>query len=165
MDSTADAANFASSTSPWLWLRASLYLRPYLTVSLLLAVSWLSYFSLGKIMAAIRDKTTALNGPASPSFLFGLHRHINEAEDPDVLFEDWASKYGPAFRIPGGFGSSQIMICDPRANAHFYSKETFCYVQTKASRIFIENLVGRCSSGERQILIDFPPVRTRVALG
>lgn len=165
MDSTADAANFASSTSPWLWLRASLYLRPYLTVSLLLAVSWLSYFSLGKIVAAIMDKTTALNGPASPSYLFGLHRHINEAEDPDVLFEDWASQYGPAFRIPGGFGSSQIMICDPRANAHFYSKETFCYVQTKTSRIFIENLVGRCSSGERQILIDFPPVRTRVALG
>ena len=165
MNSTAEAVDLSASATLWLWLRASLYLRPYLTISLLFPASWLFYFALGKIVAAITDKITALNGPTNPSFLFGLHRHINEAEDPDALFEDWASQYGPAFKIPGGFGSSQIVICDPRANAHFYSKETFGYVQTKVSRIFIENLVGRCCCSHiRQILIS-PPVRTWVALG
>lgn len=153
MNVSTDAVNFANSP-PWLWLRASLYIRPYLTVSLLLVVGWLSYIVLGKIATSRSDKTTRLNGPANPSFLFGLYRQISEAEDPGVLFEYWALQYGPAFRIPGGFGSSRIVICDARANAHFYSKETFCYVQTKLSRVFIENLVGLCFSGvERWNLI------------
>ena len=106
MNSTAEAVDLSASSTLRLWLRASLYLGPYLTISLLLPASCLFYFALGKIVAAVRDKTTALNGPTNPSFLFGLHRHINEAEDPDALFEDWASQYGPAFKIPGGFGSS-----------------------------------------------------------
>ena len=112
----------------------------YINVVLPFAVVWLLFVVLKKQLA--RNKTTPLNGPDNPSILFGLYRRINESEDPGALYEEWALKYGPAFRIPGGFGSSRILICDPRANAHFYSKETFGYVQTKLSRVFIENLVG-----------------------
>jgi len=83
-----------------------------------------------------------LRGPKNESILFGLYRLITEATDPGFLYEQWSLQYGPAFNVPGGLGSSRIVICDPRANAHFYSKETFGYVQTKLSRIFIENLVG-----------------------
>ncbi|KAF4616127.1 hypothetical protein D9613_011263 [Agrocybe pediades] len=90
-----------------------------------------------------RRNTAKLRGPKNESFLFGLYRLINEAEDPGALYEDWSLQYGPAFNVPGGFGSTRIVICDPRANAHFYSKETFGYVQTKLSRVFIENLFGR----------------------
>ncbi|KAF8878007.1 cytochrome P450 [Gymnopilus junonius] len=84
-----------------------------------------------------------LNGPPNPSYLFGSYRFLNESDDPGLIYEHWEQEYGPAFRVPGGFGSSRIVICDPRANAHFYSKETFGYVQTKLSRVFIENLFGR----------------------
>ena len=112
----------------------------YINVVLPFAVVWLLFVVLKKQFA--RNKTTPLNGPDNPSILFGLYRRINESEDPGALYEEWALKYGPAFRVPGGFGSSRILICDPRANAHFYSKETFGYVQTKLSRVFIENLVG-----------------------
>ena len=112
----------------------------YINVVLPFAVVWLLFVVLKKQFA--RNKTTPLNGPDNSSILFGLYRRINESEDPGALYEEWALKYGPAFRIPGGFGSSRILICDPRANAHFYSKETFGYVQTKLSRVFIENLVG-----------------------
>ena len=165
MNVSTDAVNFPSS-SLWPWMRVSLYLQPHLTVSLLLVVAWLSYVVLGKIATSRSDKTTGLNGPENPSLLFGLYRQISEAEDPGVLFENWSLQYGPAFRIPGGFGSSRIVICDARANAHFYSKETFCYVQTKLSRVFIENLVGLCSIRELQKMgADFYPVRTRAALG
>lgn len=59
------------------------------------------------------------------------------------MYERWAEKYGPAYVVPGGFGSKRVVICDPRANAHFYARETFGYVQTKLSRVFIENLFGR----------------------
>jgi hypothetical protein len=116
----------------------------YTNVVLPFAIVWLLFVVLKKQFAG--NKTTPLNGPDNPSFLFGLYRRINESEDPGALYEEWALKYGPAFRVPGGFGSSRILICDPRANAHFYSKETFGYVQTKLSRVFIENLVSisRC---------------------
>lgn len=95
----------------------------------------------GLIRQSTKSKGTKLDGPANPSFLFGMYRFLNEAEDPGLVYEEWAAKYGPAFVVPQGFGSSRIVICDPRANAHFYSKETFGYVQTKLSRTFIKNLV------------------------
>ena len=87
-------------------------------------------------------RTTSLPGPRNTSLLFGLYRHINESPDPGLVYERWAEEYGPAYVVPGGFGSKRVVICDPRANAHFYARETFGYVQTKLSRVFIENLVG-----------------------
>jgi hypothetical protein len=95
----------------------------YTNVVLPFVIVWLLFVVLKKQFA--RNKTTPLNGPDNPSILFGLYRRINESEDPGALYEEWAQKYGPAFCVPGGFGSSRILICDPRANAHFYSKETF----------------------------------------
>ncbi|KAJ3498395.1 hypothetical protein NLJ89_g10225 [Agrocybe chaxingu] len=125
--------------------------RPFETISprwltdvgLPFVLAWLLFSVWRKVQSLRSDKTTRLNGPASTSLLFGLYRHINEAEDPGAVYEEWALQYGPAFRVPGGFGSSRIVICDPRANAHFYSKETFGYIQTKLARVFIENLFGR----------------------
>lgn len=87
-------------------------------------------------------QTTPLQGPASKSILFGMYRHVNESDDPGAIYEDWSTQYGPAYKVPGGFGSHKIMICDPKANAHFYAKETFGYIQTKLARVFIENLVS-----------------------
>ena len=87
-------------------------------------------------------RTTPLPGPRNTSLLFGLYRHINESPDSGLVYERWAEEYGPAYVVPGGFGSKRVVICDPRANAHFYARETFGYVQTKLSRVFIENLVG-----------------------
>ena len=95
----------------------------------------------GKFQMYFKDSTTLLKGPVNPSSLFGFYRQINEAEDPGIIYDEWAAEYGPAFHVPGGFGSSRIVICDPKANAYFYSKETFGYIQTKLSRVFIENLV------------------------
>jgi len=89
-----------------------------------------------------RDSTTPLKGPASRSILFGMYRYLNFSVDSAAMYEQWANEYGPAYKVPGGFGSYKIMIVDPKANAHFYSRETFGYVQTELSRIFIENLVS-----------------------
>ncbi|XP_006457595.1 hypothetical protein AGABI2DRAFT_123448 [Agaricus bisporus var. bisporus H97] len=86
---------------------------------------------------------TPLRGPRSPSFIFGHYRHIQEQNDPELVYEKWAKKYGPAYQVTGPFGSKRIVICDPKANAHFYSRETNGYVQTKLAHVFIENLFGR----------------------
>ncbi|KAF8075757.1 cytochrome P450 [Lyophyllum atratum] len=88
-------------------------------------------------------QTTPLRGPPSESFLFGLSRFIGDAEDPSLLSEQWSKEYGSAFLVPLALGSSRIVLMDPKAVTHFYSKETFGYVQTPLARIFIENLFGR----------------------
>jgi len=114
----------------------------YTHVILPFFIIWVLWITLEKARKWRAGKATPLNGPENTSFLFGLYRLLNESEDPGLLYEEWANEYGPAFTVPGGFGSSRIVICDPRANAHFYSKETFGYVQTKLARVFIENLVN-----------------------
>jgi hypothetical protein len=70
-------------------------------------------------------QTTPLWGPASKSFWFGLCWHIITSDDPAALYEEWSTQYGPAFKIPRIFRASKTMICDPKANTHFYAKETF----------------------------------------
>ncbi|KAF8148841.1 cytochrome P450 [Crassisporium funariophilum] len=117
--------------------------RLYSDAVIPLLLLWVSVFAVRKLWNVYSDKTTPLTGPHNPSLMFGLHRQLNESDDAGVIYEGWAAKYGPAFRVPGGFGSSRVVICDPKANAHFYSKETFGYIQTKLSRVFIENLFGR----------------------
>lgn len=89
-----------------------------------------------------RIQTTLLAGPKSKNILFGLDHSIESSEDPGAVYERWATEYGPAFKVPGAFGSSKIVIVDPKANAHFYAKETFVYVQTKFTRMFLKNLVS-----------------------
>ncbi|KAF8883120.1 cytochrome P450 [Infundibulicybe gibba] len=94
----------------------------------------LSGFLLYRVVANWRSRSkiagTELRGPPNPSFWFGLYRSINESDDAGLLFEQWAKEYGPH-------------SASPAASIHFYSKETFGYVQTKLARVFIENLFGR----------------------
>jgi len=88
-------------------------------------------------------QTTSLRGPPSESFLFGLSRVVMESEDASLLSEQWAREYGPVYRVPNALGSSTITLVDPKAVTHFYSKDTFGYVQTSLGSAFIETLLGR----------------------
>jgi hypothetical protein len=107
-----------------------------------LLVFWLS-FVLVKTLARRGAKATPLRGPPRKSLIFGLFRYLMDSEDSAVLFEQWAAEYGPVYQFPTVLGSRRTMICDPKANAHFYSKDTLVYVQTGFSRIFIERLVSK----------------------
>lgn len=110
------------------------------------------------------NKTTPLSGPPNPSFFFGHYKTVNQAADRSELYEGWVKEHGPAYWISTGFGSKRIVICDPKANGHFYSKETYGYVQTKLSRVFIENLVCGQLFISVSCLIGCV-VRTRVVVG
>lgn len=61
----------------------------------------------------------AFPSPASKTFIFGLHRCINEANDAGLLYEEWAAEYGPAFRVLGSFGASKVVIMNPKMLPHF----------------------------------------------
>uniref|UniRef100_P9WEI9 Cytochrome P450 monooxygenase claP n=1 Tax=Ampulloclitocybe clavipes TaxID=56467 RepID=CLAP_AMPCV len=112
-----------------------------LDVLIFLVFLWLLSKLVGRLVR--RGRTTPLRGPANKSLFFGLTRYLNEADDPGAIYESWAAEYGPAFRVPSVLGSHRIMICDAKAIAHFYSRETFGYVQTSLARSAIKNLFGR----------------------
>ncbi|KAL7281930.1 hypothetical protein ACG7TL_003397 [Trametes sanguinea] len=92
---------------------------------------------------ARRSRTTPLAGPPSTSWIFGIRRAGNDTEDAAIMYEEWAEQYGPVYRVPAPFGSTRVVLTDPKAIAHFYAHETFTYIQTKLSRVAIENLFGR----------------------
>lgn len=84
---------------------------------------------------------TPLRGPRSKS-IFGMSREVDRAEDAALIYEKWLNEYGPAYKIPRSFGSYNIVIMDPKANAHFYAMPD-CYVQTKSTKIFVESFVSK----------------------
>ncbi|KAL4261921.1 Cytochrome P450 superfamily protein [Pleurotus pulmonarius] len=67
---------------------------------------------------------------------------LASSDDEMRLYEEWANKYGRVYRVPGPLGSSRIVLCDPKAVASFYSKETFTYVRSALGRIFIRTFFG-----------------------
>ena len=76
-----------------------------------------------------RLRTTRLRGPPSESFLYGVGARIHDAEDSGALYEAWAQEYGQVYAVPSTLGSQRIVLCDPKAIAHFYAKETWTYMQ------------------------------------
>lgn len=102
-----------------------------------------SIWLLTKIVKHVRRSihATPLRGPPSQSFVFGAQRQILESNDHSALYEKWAAEYGSVFSVPGAFGRRRVVLCDPKAVAHFYARETFVYVQTVLVRTAVENLV------------------------
>ena len=88
-----------------------------------------------------RARTTPLAGPPNPNILLGAGRFIVKSPDAGNLYEEWLEKYGPVFRIPATMGLSRIALCDPKAILHFYSRETYGYVQSTMTKRAIENMV------------------------
>lgn len=90
-----------------------------------------------------RAKTTPLKGPASKSLVFGNSRFLSTQKDSDaaLVYEEWAEQYGAVYRVPTTFGGTKVILCDPKAIQHFYSKDTYGYVQNPMARIFLGNIV------------------------
>ncbi|KAK0205805.1 cytochrome P450 [Desarmillaria ectypa] len=104
----------------------------------------LAVFLIYKISTNRRSSiTTRLRGPPGQSWLFGLTRAIRNAEDPGLLYEQWASEYGSVYSISGFLGEQRLVLYDPKAVAHFYGKEGSGYIKTPISRMFIEILFGK----------------------
>ncbi|OBZ71958.1 hypothetical protein A0H81_08151 [Grifola frondosa] len=91
----------------------------------------------------IRFHSTALKGPPNPSLLSGIGTLLINAPDSSDIFEAWAEQYGLVYSIPAPLGATRVVLCDPKALLHFYSLETFTYIQPASIRIAIETMFGR----------------------
>lgn len=121
---------------------ANLFPKNFGTVeaSILVASGALCYILVRRFR---RRRFTRLRGPSSSNFLFGLMRHTIRAPDSGAVYEEWANEYGAVFLVPHIFGSKKLVLADPKAVAHFFTKETYGYVQTTQSKRLIERLIGR----------------------
>jgi hypothetical protein len=89
-----------------------------------------------------RLKTTALRGPSNPSFVWGFGKALLMSPDSGAVYEKWMEEYGGVYEVPLALGGRRIVLCDPKAIAHFYGGEPWTYILTPFGKIATENVVS-----------------------
>ncbi|OAX36033.1 cytochrome P450 [Rhizopogon vinicolor AM-OR11-026] len=89
-----------------------------------------------------RMKTTRLRGSPRSSFLYGVLNSIISSTDSVAMYENLAKEYGVVYQIPAFLGETRIVLCDPKALAHYYARETWTYVQIPFGLALVENMIG-----------------------
>ncbi|KAA1478646.1 cytochrome P450 [Dentipellis sp. KUC8613] len=114
-------------------------------IDILLALT--GTYALYTLVRALRRRlhTTRLRGPPRSTFLGGpaARLYTRETGFSGRVFEEWAERYGGAYVLPGKMRRDSIVLCDPRAVAHVYAKDTYGYTQRAASKAASERLLGR----------------------
>ncbi|KAG1785654.1 cytochrome P450 [Suillus plorans] len=90
-----------------------------------------------------RVKTTQLLGPPRTSLVYGVSRDLAISQDRPAMYERWATEYGVVYMIPSVLGQTNVVLCDPKAIAHFYARETWTYVKTPLTLAFLESSIGK----------------------
>ncbi|KAG2358499.1 cytochrome P450 [Suillus spraguei] len=90
-----------------------------------------------------RLKTTQLRGPHRTSLIYGVSHDLASSQDSSGMYERWATEYGVTYMIPSVLGQTRIVLCDPRAIAHFYARDTWTYVQIPLALAMLETSIGR----------------------
>ncbi|KAI6100332.1 cytochrome P450 [Pisolithus sp. B1] len=96
-----------------------------------------------------KSRTTKLRGPKSNNLLFGVSKELFESPDIGGMFEAWSKEYGVAYEIPMICGEKRIALCDPRAVAHLFSKDTWTYFGMKSLKEFVAQRVRRIPAQRR----------------
>ena len=109
------------------------YLHPHLSwyvfdTAVVCAAVWTLFRWLHKPHQQLR--TTQLRGPPSESFLYGVGKRILKFDGSGATYETWAQEYGRVYTIPAILGIKGIVLCDPKAIAHFYAKDASTYMHT-----------------------------------
>jgi len=71
---------------------------------------------------------------------------VTFSNDDGSQFERWANEYGSVFKVTTGLGRSSVMLCDPKAVVHFYSKDDFIYSRLPFSKTIFQNLVSKIAT-------------------
>ncbi|KAG2144209.1 cytochrome P450 [Suillus clintonianus] len=107
--------------------------------------SFAALWAFVKVLGVLRwrFKTTQLRGPPSTSLVYGVSRDLSTSPDSGTMYEHWAEEYGVAYMIPSVLGQTKIILCDPRAIAHFFARETWTYVKTPLALALTEVSIGK----------------------
>ncbi|EIW77664.1 cytochrome P450 [Coniophora puteana RWD-64-598 SS2] len=86
--------------------------------------------------------TTRLRGPPSVDIVTGVGSTLLMAKDASILYDEWATEFGPVFSVPSGLFASKIVLCDPKAATHVYARDTAMYHRPQAMRDGIASIAG-----------------------
>ncbi|KAG2109960.1 cytochrome P450 [Suillus discolor] len=73
----------------------------------------------GRTVLRWRSRTTQLRGPPRTSFIYGVSQYLASSQDSAAMYECWATEYSLRDQ-----GSTENLLCNPRAIAHFCARET-----------------------------------------
>ncbi|EIW82167.1 cytochrome P450 [Coniophora puteana RWD-64-598 SS2] len=109
------------------------------------ALATLTTWVLLKALKSMRKRvtTTKLKGPPSASWIWGVGRVTDEAEDSAVLYEKWEQEYGVAYQVPAALGINKVILCDPKALAHLWARDTVTYDHEAATKKMIDISIGK----------------------
>jgi hypothetical protein len=88
------------------------------------------------------SRLVALKGPPNTNILFGLSAEILKSFDRSAIYQQWANEYGAIYTVPTALGGSRVIICDPKAAAHIYAKDTYAYVGVPVLKRFMKKFVS-----------------------
>ena len=103
-----------------------------------------------------RQRTTKLRGPPSNDFIFGASKELFNSPDMGGMYKNWEETYGPVYQIPSTLGSTIVVLQDPGAITHLYSKDTLTYHQLGLSKAIWENLVSFSTTRKLNLIRIFP---------
>ena len=89
-----------------------------------------------------RPRTTKLRGPPNNNFIFGVTKELFNAPDLATMYRNWEKIYGPVYEIPSTFGSTILVLQDPGAITHLYSKDTLTYHQNGLVKAVFGDMVS-----------------------
>ncbi|KAG1839565.1 cytochrome P450 [Suillus subalutaceus] len=90
-----------------------------------------------------RQRTTRIRGPQSPSWVYGFAKTLIDTTITSDLYEQWAKEYGPVYKVPHLLGQSKVILWDPKAVSHFFTRDTWFYNQTPFTKMSLELVMGR----------------------
>lgn len=113
----------------------------YFTIACILLI--LSAITVHRLGIKPGPQKVRLRGPSKDNFLFGVARLIRLSRYPNIVFENWANRYGSVYRVPLILGSEAVVVSDLKAVAHIFSKDTYTYVRSPGFRAIIDQVIGR----------------------
>ncbi|KJA15630.1 hypothetical protein HYPSUDRAFT_194030 [Hypholoma sublateritium FD-334 SS-4] len=84
-----------------------------------------------------------IQGPTSPSFVFGNNVELQHQDDAGELEYNWIAQYGAACKISGSFGQDILMLADPKALHHIVQISSYRYPKPHDTNQAIRLMMGR----------------------
>lgn len=113
------------------------FVHPYAASTAAIVVAFWLFFHYN----ASDVRATRLKGPPRKNLLFGYSKELFRMDESDPLCDEWEKEYGPAFEVPSLFGTSEVVLADPKAVLHYFALQTTTYRHTAVTREFFENFV------------------------
>lgn len=112
-----------------------------------IALVLLSSFKLVQyLLRCPTSRLVTLKGPPNTNTFPGRSAEIVKSVDRSAIYEQWANEYGTVYTIPTALGGTRVIICDPKAMAHIYAKDTHTYVGIPMLKRWVKKFVSHYST-------------------